>query len=95
MNFANVSLCSAYLVPIVFYLSLDDRAIGLIVFWSIKTLSEIKEKHDAAGYTENLACSQKESEYDQEIPQPHTADQPTHREEELQNIYSNNTSVRQ
>ena len=35
------------------------------------------------------------SEYDQEIPQSHTADQPSHCEEEPQNIYSNNTSVRQ
>ena len=35
------------------------------------------------------------SEYDQEIPQSHTADLPRHHEEEPQNIYSNNTSVRQ
>ena len=38
---------------------------------------------------------EKVSEYDQEIPQSHTADQPTAREEEPQNIYSNNASVRQ
>ena len=38
---------------------------------------------------------QKESEYDLEIPQSHTANDPRHRVEEPQNIYSNNTSVRQ
>ena len=38
---------------------------------------------------------QKVSENDQEIPQWHTADQPTAREEEPQNIYSNITSARQ
>ena len=32
---------------------------------------------------------QKVSEYDQEIPQSHTTDQPTASEEEPQNIYSN------
>ena len=31
---------------------------------------------------------QPKSEYDQEIPQSHTADQPTHREEEPEDIYS-------
>ena len=36
----------------------------------------------------------KESEYDQEIPQSHTADQPAAPCEESQNIYSNTTSVR-
>ena len=36
------------------------------------------------------------SEYDQEIPQSHIKQtNPRHREEEPQNIYSNNTSVRQ
>ena len=35
------------------------------------------------------------SEYDQEIPQSHTADQPRHHEEEPQNLNSNNTSARQ
>ena len=35
------------------------------------------------------------SEYDQKIPQSHTADHPTDREEEPQKIYNNNTSVRQ
>ena len=38
--------------------------------------------------------SQKANEYDQEIPQSHTADQPRHREEEPENIYSNKTSKR-
>ena len=39
---------------------------------------------------------QKVSECDQEIPQLHTADQPTAGcQEEPQNIYSNNTFVRQ
>ena len=37
----------------------------------------------------------KKSEYDQEIPQSHNADQPTAREEDSQNIYRNRTSVRQ
>ena len=39
---------------------------------------------------------QKVSEYDQEIPQSHAAVQtnPRHREEELQNINSNKTSVK-
>ena len=32
---------------------------------------------------------------DKEIPQSHTAYQPTAPEEELKNIYGNNTSVRQ
>ena len=36
------------------------------------------------------------SEYDQEIPQSHTADHyPWHHEEEPHNIYSTKTSVRQ
>ena len=35
---------------------------------------------------------QKVSEYDQEAPQSHIADR--HREEEPQNVYSNNTSAR-
>ena len=52
-----------------------------------------------------LACSdkmrfnkfgtKKVSEYDQEIPQLHTADNPRYREEEPQNIYSSKTSERQ
>ena len=37
----------------------------------------------------------KVSEYEQEIPQSHTADKPTGAEEESQNIYNNNTYVRQ
>ena len=43
----------------------------------------------------HVKSMQKVSEYDQVIPQSHTADQPTAREEEPQNIYSNNTTVRQ
>ena len=43
---------------------------------------------------ENLHIK-KVSEYDQEIPQSHTADQPTHREEESQNTNSHKTSERQ
>ena len=38
--------------------------------------------------------SPKNSEYDQEIPQSHTADQDMAHEEEPHNIYSNNSSVR-
>ena len=38
--------------------------------------------------------TQNVSEYYQEIPQSHTADQTRLREEEPQNIYSNKTSVR-
>ena len=37
----------------------------------------------------------KVSEYDQEIPQSHTADQPTAPWGRAKNIYSNNTPVRQ
>ena len=40
-------------------------------------------------------CFQNVSEYDHEIPQSHTADNPRHHEEESKNIYSNKTSVRQ
>ena len=43
----------------------------------------------------HVKSMQKVSEYAQVIPQSHTADQPTAREEEPQNIYSNNTAVRQ
>ena len=39
--------------------------------------------------------AQEVSEYDQEIPKSHTADKYWLREKEPQNIYSNNTSVRQ
>ena len=42
-----------------------------------------------------LAFVEKVSEYGQEIPQLHNADQPMAREKESQNIYSNKTSVRQ
>ena len=43
-----------------------------------------------------LYMQSKVREYDQEIPQSHTAESnPWHREEEPQNIYSNNTSLRQ
>ena len=40
-----------------------------------------------------LSYSLKLGEYEQEIPQSHTAAHPWHREEEPQNIYSNKTPV--
>ena len=45
----------------------------------------------------SISNNQKVSEYDQEVPQSHTADQlgPRHREEEPQNTHSHKTSGRQ
>ena len=45
-------------------------------------------------WADNISIDKKGSEYDQEIPQSHTADT-RHREEESQNIYSNKISVRE